>query len=205
MTRLHFMHHQFEGLCLQWDHRIEEKEIRLLFDDSWYWLHYCFFDCRDCIGSEQSSAIRANLYNTAALFLRNLEEIEGFSGTEERVQNIFTLVAELIEISEYSKAFPICLWIYGDDTSKSFLDEWIQKLPPPDQIEGLMQLPHFRRIERDRLPYMSFCEETSLKRYRNEVAAYNKRHKQSHRPFKPAQDLTILLADKSKEIKPSTN
>ena len=202
MAKLYFMHREFEGLYLQWDSRIESEEFHLLFYDSWYWMHYCFFNCRDCISSEQSSAIRSNLYNTAALLMQNVEKL---CGDEERVEHVFAVVAELLEISEYSKAFPICLWIFGDDTSKSFLDEWIQKLPPSLQIEALMQLPHFLRIERERLPYMSFCEEAALKRYRNEVAAYNKRNKQSHRSFKPAQDLTILLADKRKEIKPSTN
>ena len=67
MSRLFFMYREFEGLCFALDEAIEGRDVRLLFEDSWYWLHYRFFNRRDAACSETSSVIRTHLYNLVAM------------------------------------------------------------------------------------------------------------------------------------------
>jgi hypothetical protein len=175
MPALHFMQREFKGLCLGLDEAIENGEVRLLFEDSWYWLHYRFFTCRDAICSETSSAVRTHLYNLAACLYRSFDLVP------EKVRRtgaeVLAIISELVEIAEYSRAFPISLWIHGDGTSKALLDETLAGLPSTEQIERLVDLPHFRRLEMERLPYAHNADTTALKRYRNEEAAFNKRQK----------------------------
>jgi len=175
MPALHFMQKQFKGLCLGLDEAIESHEVQLLFADSWYWLHYRFFNCRDAICSETSSAVRTHLYNLAACLFRSFDVLPEKSGRTET--DIRAIISEVVEIAEYSRGFPISVWIYGDDTSKAFLDETLAALPPTEQMERLMSLPHFRRLEMERLPYAHNADKVALKRYRNEEAAFNKRQK----------------------------
>jgi hypothetical protein len=180
MRKLFFMSRDFEGLCLRLDESLETEKIRSLFHDSWYWLHYCFFSCTDRICSEKSSVIRTHLYNLTSNLFQHREQFsaaksEAFDGcTDEMIEKI---IEEIVAIAEYSKEFPICLWICGDMTSKSFLEEWVAELPSHSQIEKLMNLPHFTRIERERPEYMYDSEVVALKRHRNEEAAFNKRQK----------------------------
>src|SRR5690348_13409950 len=58
MAKLYFMQRQFEFLCLDLDEPIESQKIQLIFHDSWYWLHYRFFNCRASFLSETSAAMR---------------------------------------------------------------------------------------------------------------------------------------------------
>jgi hypothetical protein len=175
MPRLYFMHREFAGRCLALDEAIENHDVQLLFDDSWYWLHYRFFNCRDVIASESSAAVRTHLYNLAAMIYRGFDELIGTCGLSE--DDLQSLIKETIEVAEYSREFPISLWIYGDKTSKELLDEWLAPLPPKEQIEQLLKLPHFERMEAERLNYRFISEEQALKRFRNELAEFNKRNK----------------------------
>jgi hypothetical protein len=175
MPALHFMQKKFKGLCLGLDEAIESHEVQLLFEDSWYWLHYRFFNCRDAICSETSSAVRTHLYNLAACLYRSFDLIPEKTGRTEA--DILAIISEVVEIAEYSRGFPISVWIHGDDTSKAFLDETLAGLPSTEQIERLTSLPHFRRQEMERLPYAHNADTVALKRYRNEEAAFNKRQK----------------------------
>jgi len=177
MPRLYFMNREFEGLCIGLHEAIEGGKVRLLFGDSWYWLHYEFFQCRDHICSEQASAVRTHLYNLAAMLYKGFEELpDEFSPDDDKTLRI---IAELIEIAEYAEGFPVCLWIYGDETSRKELSQACERLPSAEQTEFLMSLPHSRRRERERLSYAHDEPRVALKRYRNELAAFNKRTKQA--------------------------
>jgi len=175
MSKLYFMHREFEGQFLALDEAIESREVQLLFEDSWYWLHYRFFNCRDTIASESSSAVRTHLYNLAAMIYRGFDALIDTSCLSDL--DLHALIKELIDISEYSREFPISLWIYGDCTSKDFLDERLSPLPSKEQIEWLMKLPHFQRMESERLHYRFISEEQAIKRYRNELGDFNRRAK----------------------------
>ena len=175
MATLYFMNREFKGLCLALDEDIEYGKIDLLSPDSWYWLHYDFFNCRDRICSDTSSAVRTHLYNLAAYLYRSFESI---AQTHFGEQGLLEIIAEICQIAQASEDFPLSLWIYGDETSKTFLQKWLAPLPSKEQIEHLFTLPHHQRTEReDRLPYRFDGEQPALERYRNELAAYNKRKK----------------------------
>jgi hypothetical protein len=169
------MHREFEGRFLALDEAIESREVQLLFEDSWYWLHYRFFNCRDTIASESSAAIRTHLYNLAAMIYRGFDDLIESSSLSEL--DLHALIKELIDVAEYSREFPISLWIYGDKTSKDFLNEWLSPLPSKEKIEQLMKLPHFERMEFERLHYRFVSEEQAIKRYRNELGDFNRRAK----------------------------
>src|SRR5215207_2317799 len=127
MPALHFMQREFKGLCLGLDEAIDSQKVQLLFEDSWYWLHYRFFNCRDAICSETSSAVRTHLYNLAACLYRSFDLLPEKAGCTEA--DISAIISEVVDIAEYSRGFPISIWIYGDETSKSFLDERLAALP----------------------------------------------------------------------------
>jgi hypothetical protein len=181
MAKLYFMHREFEGLCLSLDEAIENDEIQLLFSDSWYWLHYRFFR-RDIMCSESSSVVRTHLYNLAAYLYRDLESLpKKIHKTQSDIQKIILELVDIAEYSkeaEYSKNYPFCVWIFGDTHSKLRLEETLNKLPTAEQADELLWLPHFRKLENERLGYAFNSDEAALKRYRNEEAAFNKRQKQ---------------------------
>ena len=174
MVRFYFMDREFEGKCMALRESIESSDVRLLFGDSWYWLHYEFFACRDWICSERSSVVRTHLYNLAAMLYR------GFETQPDRFSDSSTLeiIDELVEIAEYAESFPVSLWIFGDDTSKQELSDALKQLPTKEQLDFLHNLPHSRRRERERLSYAHDEPRVALKRYRNELAAFNKRAKE---------------------------
>ena len=178
MTSLYFMGREFKGLCLSLDEPLENRSVQLLFDDSWYWLHYQFFNCRDRICSESSSAVRTHLLNLAAVLYRSFEELPSLLNKPECELPTADIITELVQLAEYSRAFPISLWIAGDATSKEALEQALGCLPDAEKIAYLMKLPHFVRIERERLPYNHDAEELALKRFRREEASYNKRMKE---------------------------
>jgi len=111
------------------------------------------------------------------MLYRGFEELpDEFSANDDRTLRV---IAELVEIAEYAESFPVCLWVYGDETSKQELSEACAKLPSAEQTEFLMSLPHSQRRERERLSYAHDEPRVALKRYRNELAAFNKRAKQT--------------------------
>lgn len=126
MAKLYFMNRDFKGLCLFLDQEIEQGKIDLLFIDSWFWLHYEFFNCRDCICSETSPAVRTHLYNLAAYLCRSFESL---AQTSLGQQGVSEIIAEICQIAEAAAEFPLSLWIYGDESSKAFLQERLARLP----------------------------------------------------------------------------
>ncbi len=176
MAKLYFMQRVFEGHSWTISYRLEDQGFRksLVFEDSWYFLHYCFFR-RDSICSETSAAVQTHLYNLASVLYRDFEALAAdHSGGAEQVSGIIT---ELVEICEYSSAFPVCLWIYGDETNQEFLAERLAPLPSPEQMASVLSLPHMTRHDSDRLPYRYSEPEAALKRYRNAQADFNRRRK----------------------------
>ena len=175
MAHLYFMDREFAGKCLVLDTAIESANVRLLFEDSWYWLHYEFFGCRDAIASESTAALRTHLHNLVALIYRGFDKFLKESRLTE--EELHAIIRELLEIVEYSRSFEIALWTYGDTSSREELHDEIERLPTNDEIVHLMNLPHLRRTERERLHYRFVDETVALKRYRREHADYNKRSK----------------------------
>jgi hypothetical protein len=176
MVKLYFMHREFSGHCWAVDELLENEEFRgsLLFEDSWYFLHYCFFG-RECICSETSAALQTHLYNLVSVLYRDFEALARSQALD--AERLSVIIAELVEMAEYSAEFPVCLWAYGDETTRDFLQEWMAPLPSPEQITHFLSLPHMTRHDRERLPYRHSEPKMALKRYRNELAAFNRRQK----------------------------
>ncbi len=176
MKMLYFMRREFPGHSFEVSEMLEDTEFRALltFDDSWYFLHYCFFG-RDCVCSETSSAVRTHLYNLASALYRHFDMLT--KGEPQRARRILDIIGELVDISEHSREFPVCLWAYGDTSTRDLLTERLALLPSTKQMEHFLKLPHMTRHERDRLLYRYSDDKISLKRYKNEMADYNRRCK----------------------------
>lgn len=175
MAKLYFMDLEFEaGYFSTLDLAIEGGEVPLLFGDSWYWLHYCFFG-RDAVCSEDSDALRTHLLNLVAMFYKHHDHVLEQLQIEET--DFDKIVQELLAIVEASRDYPICLWIYGDETCKAFLGKWRAGLPSVEQMQKLLDLPHFFRTKKERLHYRYIDDKMALKRYRNELASFNQRKK----------------------------
>jgi hypothetical protein len=175
MEKLYFMDREFAAAWFtQLDQALESAEVQLLFADSWYWWHYSFFG-RDCICSEESDALRTQVLNLAAMLYKHHEvvvEKMAFLETE-----LASIIQDLLDIVEESKSYPVSLWIYGDETSKQFLTERRASLPPAEQMQAFLDLPHFCRTRKERLHYRHINESAALTRYRNELADFNRRKK----------------------------
>lgn len=102
------MHREFPGHSFAVHEMLEDTEFRglLTFDDSWYFLHYCVF-CQDCVCSETSCAVRTHLYNLASALYRNFDTLT--LGEPSRVESTLAIISELVDVSEYSRQFPVCL------------------------------------------------------------------------------------------------
>jgi hypothetical protein len=176
MAKLYFMKREFSGRCWEICDMLEDEAFRksLVFEDSWYFLHYRFFG-RDCICSETSATVQTHLYDLASVIYRDFESLAGEDGSAS--QRLTAIIAELVEICEYSSAFPVCLWAYGDETTQDFLAEWLAPLPTPDQMAHVLKLPHMTRHELERIPYRHSEPKTAFKRYKNALADYNRRRK----------------------------
>lgn len=176
MAKLHFMEREFAGHCWAIGDMLEDEVFRksLVFQDSWYFLHYRFFG-RDCVCSETSATVQTHLYDLASVIYRDFESLAGQDGS--RAGHYDAIIAELVEICEYSSAFPVCLWAYGDETTREVLAGWLVSLPTPDQMAHVLKLPHMTRHEVERIPYRYSEPKTALKRYRNAMADYNRRRK----------------------------
>jgi len=176
MIKLYFMEREFTGDCWAICNKLEEEVFRnsLIFDDSWYFLHYRFFR-KDCICSETSATVQTHLYNLASVIYRDFESLAGEDGSG--TEHYTAIIEELVEICEYSSRFPVCLWAYGDETTREFLAEWLSQLPTPDQMAHVLKLPHMTRHELERIPYRHSEPQAALKRYRTAMADYNRRCK----------------------------
>lgn len=176
MAKLYFMHREFSGHSWSVCEMLEDEAFckSLIFEDSWYFLHYRFFG-RDCVCSETSAAVQTHLYNLAAVLYRDFEKLAGED--DSRSGRIRTIITELVELAEYSSTFPVCLWAYGDETTRDFLDERLAPLPSPEQMAHVLKLPHMTQHELERRPYRHSEPKASLKRYRNQLADYNRRCK----------------------------
>jgi hypothetical protein len=179
MTALYFMHKKFEGHCFALDEPIESRDIQLLFKDSWYWLHYRFFNCRDRILSESPTAVQTHLYNLAASLYASYEKLEGESWGKD--QKIDLIIGEAVDIAEYAKEFAVCVWTYGDSLSEELLKERLSGLPSEAATRRLLTLPHLERLESERLSYGFIAEGLAEKRYRRELGNFNKRKKDGRR------------------------
>jgi hypothetical protein len=176
MAKLYFMHREFSGHSWAVCEMLEDEAFRksLIFEDSWYFLHYRFFG-RDCVCSETSAAVQTHLYSLAAVLYRDFEAL--VRDDTSRSERLLTIIAELVELAEYSATFPVCLWAYGDETTREFLGGWLAPMPSPEQMAHVLKLPHMRQHELERTPYRYSEPKLSLKRYRNELADYNRRCK----------------------------
>lgn len=179
MAKFYFMDQEFSGAhFIRLDEVIEGGDFRLVFEDGWYWLHYCFFG-RDSIGSEESDALRTHLLNLVAMLYKHHDLVlEQLRWTEHIFEQV---TSEFLAIVDASKGYPISLWIFGDETSKSFLDEKRAELPTSEQMKAFLELPHFARTRRERPHYRYIDEKSALKRYRNELADFNRRKKLAHK------------------------
>lgn len=176
MTKLYFRHREFSGVSWDICEMLEGDDFRasLVFNDSWYFFIYQFF-CKDCIGSETSAAVQTHLYDLVSVLYRDFESLVGGDASKEKYY--LAIIAELVEICEYSSAFPVCLWSYGDETNREFVDEWLAPMPSPEQMAHVLKLPHMTRHERERISYRHGDPKISLKRYRNAQADFNRRRK----------------------------
>lgn len=180
MADLYFMNRKFEGLCFGLDEPLEGGDFKHIFDDAWHWLHYRFFNCRDSLLSEESAAVTTHLGNLVAILYRSFESISSELDFEE--SKLKEIIEELKEIIEYAKKHPICLWIYGDESSEEWLKEKIDGLPSSEQISQLLKLPHMNQHRAERLSYRFVGEENlTSKRMRREEANFNKRMKLAHK------------------------
>ena len=176
MTKLYFMHREFSGHSWSVCEMLEDDAFRnsLAFGDSWYFLRYRFFG-RDCVCSETSATVQTHLYDLAAVLYRDFESLVGEDGS--RTEHYIDIITELITICEYSSTFPVCLWAYGDETTRDFLAEWLAPLPSPEQMAHVLKLPHMTRHELERIPFRHSEPKMALKRYRNALADFNHRRK----------------------------
>jgi hypothetical protein len=181
MAKLYFLNQEFEGASMWLDGLIEgdgekgvgTKGIRLLYFDSWRWLHYNFFNCRDAFATETSTVVRTHLYNLVAALYGQFENL--CKECHLKDAHLKNMIDELIEIANYSRTFPVSYWTYGDELSKSRLEERFSDLPSSQQIQRLLEMPCFMRMQYERMPYCYDNEEMANMRYCKEEQAYKKR------------------------------
>ena len=152
---------------------IGPKGIHLLYSDSWLWLHYNFFNSRDGFACETSTVVRTHLYNLVASLYKQFENLCKECRLSEA--GLKSAIDELIKVAEHSRTFPISYWTYGDEISRSRLEERFSGLPSAQQIERLLGIPCFLRMQYERLPYCHDNENAAIIRLRTEEEAYKKR------------------------------
>jgi hypothetical protein len=175
MEKLYFMDVEFEAdWFVRLDDAIEGGKVKMLFDDSWYWYRYSFFG-RDSVCSEESDALRTHLLNLVALLYRHYDEVlENLNLKPDALQSV---IDDLLRIVELSRQCSVCLWIYGDESCKEWLAERRALLPEEAQMRAFIELPHHQRSRKERLHYRHIDDKAALARFRNELAAFNKRRK----------------------------
>ena len=125
--------------------------------------------------SDESSRVRTNLLNFAARIYRHSEEILKQTGLAEAA--ILHVVKELIGIVEVSKNYFLCFWTQGDESHKQALAENRAALPSDEQMKKVLMLPHLTRMLGELPEYYYNDENAARKRYRNELADFNRRKK----------------------------
>ena len=196
MIRLHMMNREFEGRSWAVSEMLEDSSFRdsLVFEDSWYFLHYCFFG-RDWVCSEDTDTLRTHLYNLAAALFTNFE-----SHTESAMSagELRLIICELVEICEYVVDYPVCIWTYGDDSSRELLSDCLVTLPDVEKMRSIHNAPACSEASKDRLPYRYSEPKAALKRFRREEAAYNRRKKIAGRKkIKKAEQDVPAKSDRS--------
>ena len=178
MSKLYFMDHEFStahfdkiGSAAIW----ECNGVEL--DYSWEWFYDFFFvPTPGCWGSEVSSSLRSHLLSMAVTFYKHRDVILKKAALEEG--DMQEAIKELIEMVEISKCHLVSFWIYGDESNKKELDAERAALPSEEQMARVLKLPHVEyRMRRVMPEYDVMDEKTALKRYRNELADFNRRKK----------------------------
>lgn len=180
MARFYFMDREFSGAYFN---EIGEVGVKqpcgvIEFDYSWEWFYDFFFvpEAEGAWGSEDSSALRSHLLSMAATLFKYHDVVLKETGLETTA--IYEAIKELLEMVEVSKSHVVCFWTYGDESAKKDLDEIRAALPPEEQMARVLALPHVGyRMRRVSSEYFVIDEKTALKRYRNELADFNRRRK----------------------------
>lgn len=178
MAKLYFMDREFSGTHFNkigsaaiW----ENNEVEL--DYAWEWFYDFFFiTAPGGWGSDESSSLRSHLLNMAATCYKYHDVILKKAALEET--DIQEALNELLEMVEASKGHLISFWTYGDESNKKELDEERAALPSEKQMAKVLALPHVEYRMRGVMPeYFVMDEKLALKRYRNELADFNRRKK----------------------------
>ena len=182
MAKFYFMDREFSsahfseiGSAAIW----ENKEVEL--DYSWEWFYDFFFITEPGgWGSDESSSLRSHLLNMAATFYKYHDVILKKAALKET--DIQEAINELLEMVEASKGHLVSFWTYGDESNKKDLDEERASLPSEEQMAKVLTLPHVEyRLRRVMPEYFVMAEKLALKRYRNELADFNRRKKLAHK------------------------
>jgi|UniRef100_UPI003783225F hypothetical protein len=178
MAKFYFMDQEFSGTHFD---KIGGAAIwecdGVEFDYSWEWFYDFFFITEPGgWGSDESSSLRSHLLNMAATFYKYHDVILKKAALEET--DIQEAIDELLEMVEASKGHLVSFWTYGDESNKKDLDEERAALPSEEQMAKVLTLPHVEyRMRRVMPEYFVMDEKMALKRYRNELADFNRRKK----------------------------
>lgn len=178
MAKFYFMDQEFSGTHFD---KIGGAAIwecdGVEFDYSWEWFYDFFFITEPGgWGSDESSSLRSHLLNMAATFYKYHDVILKKAALEET--DIQEAIDELLEMVEASKGHLVSFWTYGDESNKKDLDEERAALPSEEQMAKVLTLPQVEyRMRRVMPEYFVMDEKMALKRYRNELADFNRRKK----------------------------
>lgn len=181
MAKFYFMDQEFSSahfdeLCVVLREVRDENEN----DYSWSWFYDYFFlpqlpEEAGFWASDESSTVRTNLLHFVARIYRYNDQILKQTGLDEAA--ILQMIKELLGIVEASKNHFLSFWAQGDESHKQELDEQLATLPSDDQMKRVLELPHLTRMRGELPEYYHNDEKTALKRYRNELADFNRRKK----------------------------
>lgn len=182
MAKFYFMDQEFSGAHFD---KIGSAAIwecdGVEFDYSWEWFYDFFFvPTPGCWGSEESSSLRSHLLCMAVTFYKYKDVIMKKAALEEA--DIQEAIKCLLEMTEISKDHLISFWIHGEESNKKDLDEERAALPSEQQMAKVLTLPHVEyRMRRVMPEYLVMDEKIALKRYRNELADFNRRKKMAQK------------------------
>ena len=178
MAKSYFMDQEFSGAHFD---KIGSAAIwectGVELDYSWEWFYDFFFvPTPGCWGSEESSSLRSHLLCMVVTFYKYRDVILKNAALEE--EDLQEAIKGLLEMVEISKDHLVSFWIHGDESDKKYLDEERAALPSEEQMARVLKLPHVEyRMRRVMPEYEVMDEKTALKRYRNELADFNRRKK----------------------------
>jgi len=182
MAKFYFMDREFSGSHFNkigsaaiW----ENSEVEL--DYSWEWFYDFFFITEPGgWGSDESSCLRSHLLNMAATYCKYHDVILKKAALEET--DIQEAITQLLEMVEASRGHLVSFWTFGDESNKKDLDKERAALPSEEQMAKVLTLPHVEyRMRRVMPEYLVMDEKMALKRYRNELADFNRRKKQAQK------------------------